>query len=137
MKVECAFRQSDLCTSNMQAAYAGIEASEDQIPSAQSYDDITSVLADAVNGVQESHDMYEEATNNWAGGQRTNEEWDDIIYQLDDVIQEIEGWEPDENPDDLERDDYESDEDFEQAKDEALDAMRESALDMLGNLSMP
>lgn len=130
MKPSCTFRQSDLCTSNMQSAYAGIEAAEDQIPELDSYDDIKSALEDAINGIQESLDMYQEATDAWAGGERTNEEWDDIIYQLEDCIQEIEGWEPDDNPEDLEDEDTE-------AAEEAATNMRDSALDMLGNLSLP
>jgi hypothetical protein len=137
MKPSCSFRQSDLCTSNMQSAWAGIEAAEDQINEVETRDDIKSALEDASNGIEESRDMYQEATDNWAGGMRTNEEWDDIIYQLEDAQQEIEGWEPDEDPDDLERDDYESDEEFEEAKEEATTAMKDSAIDMLAGLSLP
>lgn len=137
MKPECQFRQSELMTSNMASAYAGIEAAQDQIPTCESYDDVKTALEDAINGIEESKDMYQEATDNWAGGQRTNEEWDQIIDELEGVIGEIEGWEPDDNPEDLEEGDYETAEDFDDAKNDMLIEMRDSAIDMLNGLMLP
>jgi len=137
MKPECSFRQSELTTSNMASAYAGIEAAEDQIPDAEGIDDIKSALEDAVNGLQESYDMYDEANSNWAGGERENEEWVEKMDEIQSAIDEIENWEPDQTPEDVDPDDYESDEDYKEDLGRILQEEKDNAIDFINGLSLP
>lgn len=88
----CYFRQSELCTSNLQGAYAAQEAAEDAIDEATTLDDIQSIFNDYAEGLREVAEVYSDASSNWAEG-RGNEEWDEKADALNSAADEAEGFE--------------------------------------------
>lgn len=127
MKPGCAFRPSDLTTSKMSEVYAAQEDAEDTISAATCLEDIEQALEDAAGRAEEVAQEYRDAAEALGGAGEENAERAD---EIDSWVQELQGWDKSEfevDPDDLDAD----------PEDTAhLDDARESAVELLGSLSL-
>lgn len=131
-KPSCNFRTSDLCTSNMQGAYLAQEGFEDEIGNCASVEDVKAALEAYAEGLRETASLYEEASSNWAGGQSSNEEWDEKAEMLNGAADELEDfdWEPEADEDD----ESETDEEADLTADQIADLIQ-AAEEHAGNVS--
>jgi hypothetical protein len=135
-KATCYFRQSELTTSNMSGVYAAQENAEDEINGISIdenergetvfKDDLDSILEACAEGITEAAELYRDASSNWAGGERPNDEWDEIADQLDDAADEVRDFDPDE-----------WDEKDDETWDEYLDRVKSDAVDHVNGITLP
>lgn len=148
-KSACRFRPTDLSGAKTAQVDEAIEDAEELIANAEDIDSIKDALNDLAQTARDVASEYEEASSNWAGGQ--NERFDEQAQACNGFADEIDSWEPSGDVDDakkdaraeVEREDGESDEDFEKrcveaeddAEQEMLSAARDEANDALSNWS--
>lgn len=138
----CRFRPTDLSSSKVAAIHEAIEDAEAVISSATCLDDIQMALGDVASVAEDVASEYQDASDNWVGG-NGNEEFQEKADACSDFANELESWSPDGETDEEEvraqaaaesgdPDDAWADAAWERA----LEAMREEAIDKLGEFEL-
>lgn len=149
----CRFRPTDFSSAKVAAIHETIEDAETSIAAATCLDDIQVALSDVASVAEDVAQEYQDASNNWAGG-NGNEEFQEKADACSEFASELEGWSPS-GEDDEEtvkancaesnpREGGESYKDYTsrleseqgEAWDRALEAMRDEAIDKLGEFEL-
>jgi acyl-CoA reductase-like NAD-dependent aldehyde dehydrogenase len=134
----CGFRMSEMTTSKMSEAYAAQEDAEDAVnaleykqPGEGEEVDLASefqpILEECGQRIRDVAEEYREASSNWAGGERTNDEWEERADELDAAADEVEQWYLDEEYD------PESDDTW----DEYLDQIKADVVEHINGIMLP
>lgn len=152
-KPECQFKPTDLSMSKTARIEEAIDDARTDIYIASSHDELQTVLQSVADVAREVADEYQEASDNWAGG-NGHEEFQEKADMCNSFADELEGWscsgEEDEDAvrqiaaDDVEREEGESDEDYntrvqteqDEAWEQALQEMREEAEGVLDSFNL-
>lgn len=152
-------KRSELTQSLMSGVYAAIEDAETMLPEAINIDDLRSIQEQVADAGREVVDQYREAAENFGGAGENAERADELEGWVEEVecidFDEPEQEEFDEGEHEEEakersdaedisysmamqmiRDEWEAENDYEQAMEEAVEAGRESLTDAINNLSL-
>lgn len=91
LKASCAFKASDLSSSKAAIIHDAIDDARDQILTAESQDDIQSILADVAETAREVAQEYQDASDAWAGG-NGHPDFQERADQCESFADELEGW---------------------------------------------
>lgn len=91
MSHDCRFRPTDLSSAKTARIAEAIEDAQDQLDTATSHDDIQSILGEVAQVAQEVADEYQEASDNWAGG-NGHEEFQEKADTCSSFADDLESW---------------------------------------------
>lgn len=152
-KPGCHFKPTDLSSSKTARIEEAIDDARTEIGNAESHDEIQGSLQAVAGVAREVAEEYQEASDNWAGG-NGNEEFQEKADACESFASDLDGWsfsgEEDESAireqaaEDMEREEGESVEDYEarmdseqdEAWERALQEMRDEAIGELDNFSV-
>lgn len=155
LKPSCDFRPSDLSSAKTATIHDAIEDARNEIDTAESHDDIQSILQSVADTAREVAQEYQDASDQWAGG-NGNAEFQEKADTCESFADECESWsfsgETDEetvrqtvrDDDDNKQDDGEDDDTYAQriedlekeAWEATLTEMREEAGDVLDGFEL-
>lgn len=153
MSPVCGFKPSDLSSAKSALVYDAIQDAEAAIATAVCVEDIEQALQDVADVAREVADEYQGASDQWAGG-AGHPEYQERADTCNGFADNLEGWTPsgdsDEDNvradagDECEREEDETDEEYEQRKEEAqddawsaaLEGLRDEAVDMLNGFDL-
>lgn len=139
MRHDCRFRPTDLSGAKTAVIDEAVEDAQDVIAHATCYDDIKAALDDVAGVAHDVAGEYQEASDNWAGG-NGNEEFQEKADACETFADDLEGWEYDGDTDEdtVRRAAVEDgDDDPGDVWERVLDDMREDAINALGSLEVP
>lgn len=91
LKPSCAFKPSDLSSSKAAIVHDAIEDAREQIRSAESHDDLQSILQSVADTAREVGQEYQDASDSWAGG-NGHPEFQERAEMCESFADELEGW---------------------------------------------
>lgn len=91
LKPACAFKPSDLSSAKSAVIHDAIDDARDQIQSAESHDDIQSILQSVADTAREIGQEYQDASDAWAGG-NGHPDFQEKADQCESFADELEGW---------------------------------------------
>lgn len=91
MANDCRFRPTDLSSAKTARITEAIEDAQDQLCAATSHDEIQSILSEVAQVAQDVADEYQEASDNWAGG-NGHEEFQEKADTCSSFADELESW---------------------------------------------
>lgn len=91
MKPECAFKPTDLSSSKVARIEEAIDDARTEIENAKSHDEIQGALQAVADVAREVAEEYQEASDNWAGG-NGNEEFQEKADSCESFASDLDGW---------------------------------------------